>query len=222
MSHTPRFTGASGGSPAVMDISGEYFIPMPRERVWASLNDPSIVRQCIPGCRSLERISPTAMHFVVEAKVGPLKSTFNGTLTQSEIDAPRACRLTAAGEGPGAGYARGTADVTLTPEENGTRLSYRAHADVGGKLAEVGGRVIDTAAKHMADQFFGTFAARVGEGAVARAEHAVEEVAHEVAEAAREVEEKAEVAAGRGFLGGPYVWGLLALAVIVALLLIVR
>jgi carbon monoxide dehydrogenase subunit G len=198
-----------------MDVSGEYFIPMPRERVWDALNDPAVVRLCIPGCKSLERVSATTMRFAVEAKVGPLKSTFNGTLTQSELNPPESGRLTATSEGPGAGYARGTADVTLTPEAEGTRLRYVAHAEVTGKLAELGGRVIDTAAKHMADQFFGTFAARVGESVVARAEHAVE---HAVVEA----EAKAEVAAGRGLLGGPYVWGLLALAVLVALLLIFR
>jgi hypothetical protein len=205
-----------------MDISGEYFIPMPREKVWAALNDPDLVRTCIPGCRSLHRNSPTSMRGTVEVKIGPLKAAFNGTLTQSEINAPSACRLTAAGDGATAGFAKGTADVTLTEEDGGTRLRYVAHAEVGGKLAEVGARLIDTTAKHMADQFFGTFAARVGEGAIARVEHEVEAVAHEVAEVAREAEERAEVAAGKGFLGGPQVWALIALAVVIAILLIFR
>ena len=205
-----------------MDISGDYFIPMPRERVWAALNDPGLVRTCIPGCRSLDRVSPTAMRGTVDVKVGPLTTTFNGTLTQSQIDAPRACRLTAEGDGASSGYAKGTADVTLTPEGSGTRLRYVAHAEVAGKLASVGGRVIDTTAKHMADQFFGTFASRLADGPIARAEHAVEDVAHEVVEVARDAEERAEVAAGRGFLGGPQVWALIALAVIIAILLIFR
>src|SRR5688572_11546393 len=166
----------------IMEISGEYFIGVPRERVWAALNDPAILRTCIPGCRSLERVSPTTMRSVVEARVGPLTATFNGTLTQSEIDAPRACRLTAQGDGGASGSAKGTADVTLTPEGSGTRLKYTAHAEVGGKLAAVGNRAIDLTAKQMADQFFGAFATRVGEGPIMRAEHAVEEAAHEVAE----------------------------------------
>jgi carbon monoxide dehydrogenase subunit G len=203
-----------------MDISGEYFIAMPREQVWEALNDPAVLRACIPGCRSLERVSPTSMRSVVEAKVGPITATFNGTLTQSEVEAPQTCRLTAESEGGSAGSARGTALVTLTPEGNGTRLKYVAHAEVGGKLASVSARIIGITAKQMADRFFGTFATRVGEGPIARAEHAVEEAAHEVAEAVRGAEERAEVAAGRGFLGGPQVWALIALAVIIALILL--
>jgi len=205
-----------------MDISGEQFIAMPRTKVWAALNDPDVVRHCIPGCRSLVRISPTAMRGAVEVKIGPVKATFNGTLTQSEINAPASCRLTAEGDGGSAGFGKGTADVTLNEENAGTRLRYTAHAEVAGKLAEVGARMIDTTAKQMADQFFSTFAARVNEGAIVRAEHAVEDAAHDVAEAAREAEERAEVAAGRGFLGGPQVWALIALAVVIVLLLIFR
>jgi hypothetical protein len=158
----------------------------------------------------------------VEVKVGPLKATFNGTLTQSEIDAPRACRLTAQGDGGTSGFAKGTADVALAEENGGTRLRYVAHAEVGGKLAEVGARIVDTTARHMADQFFTAFAARVGEGAISRAEHAVGDAAYDVAEVAREAEERAEVAAGRGFLGGPQVWALIALAAVIVLLLIFR
>jgi carbon monoxide dehydrogenase subunit G len=205
-----------------MDISGEHFIAMPRTKVWAALNDPEILRPCIPGCRSLARISPTAMRGTVEVKIGPLKATFNGTLTQSQISAPESCRLTAEGDGGGAGFGKGTADVALKDENGGTRLRYSAHAEVAGKLAEVGARMIDTTARQMADQFFSSFAARVNEGAIARAEHVVEEAAHDVAEVAREAEERAEVAAGRGFLGGPQVWALLALAVVIVLLLIFR
>jgi uncharacterized protein len=224
MANTRAFAARprESGSIAIMDITGEYFIPVPREKVWAALNDPVVVRQCIPGCRTLERISPTEMRATVEVKVGPLKATFFGTLGQSEIDTPRSVRLTAVGDGATAGRAKGTAAVTFVEENGGTRLRYVAHAEVSGKLAEVGSRMIDIAAKQMADQFFSTFAARVSEGAVARAEHAVEEVAHEVVEAARDVEEKAEVAAGRGFLGGPQVWALLALAAVIILLLIFR
>lgn len=198
-----------------MDISGEYFIPMPRHRVWAALNDPALVRTCIPGCKTLERISPTAMRGTVEVKVGPLTAVFRGTLTQSEIEVPSAVRLTAEGDGATAGFAKGTADVTLIPEDSGTRLRYVAHAEVGGKLATVGGRLVDTAAKHMADQFFGAFAARATEGPISRVEHAVED-------AVVAAEERAEVAAGRGFLGGPYVWSLIALAALIALLLLFR
>ena len=205
-----------------MDISGEHFIPTPRARVWAALNDPTIVRPCIPGCRSLERTSPTAMRGAVEVKVGALTATFNGTLTQSDIVAPQSCRLTAEGDGVTAGFASGTADVTLAEENGGTRLRYVAHAQVGGKLAEVGARLIDTTARQMADQFFRSFAARVGEGPAAHAEHVVEEAAHEVVEVAREAEERVEVAAGRGFLGGAQMWALIVLAVIIVILLLTR
>ncbi len=199
-----------------MDVSGEYFIPMPRQRVWSALNDPAIVRHCIPGCRLLERISPTAMRATIQAKVGPLTSTYTGILSQSDMVEPASVTLTAEGDGDaGAGHAKGTSRVTLAEENGGTRLRYVAHAEIGGKLAAVRGRVIDTAVKHMADQFFGTFAARAGESGLARAEHAVED-------AARDVEERAEVAAGKGFLGGPYVWGLIALAVVIVALLIFR
>jgi len=142
-----------------MDISGEHFIAMPRTKVWAALNDPDVVRHCIPGCRSLARISPTAMRGTVEVKIGPVKATFNGTLTQSEINAPASCRLTAEGDGGSAGFGKGTADVTLNEENAGTRLRYTAHAEVAGKLAEVGARMIDTTAKQMADQFFGKLSA---------------------------------------------------------------
>jgi len=217
-----RAHGGGDGNSFTMDISGEHFIAMPRTQVWAALNDPEIVRHCIPGCRSLARTSPNAMRGTVEVKIGPLKATFIGNLTQSEINAPRACRLTAEGDGGTAGLAKGTADVALDEEAGGTRLRYVAHAEVAGKLAEVGARMIDTTAKQMAEQFFTAFAARVAEGRVKHAEHAVEDAARDVAEVAREAEERAEVAAGRGFLGGPQVWALIALAVVIALLLILR
>ncbi len=206
-----------------MEMSGQYRIPAPRQEVWQALNDPEVLKQCIPGCQSLERTSDTEMNATVKAKVGPVSATFNGNVILSNVNPPNGYTISGEGKGGPAGFAKGGADVALADDGEGTLLTYTVKAQVGGKLAQVGARLIDATAKQMADQFFSTFAEKVsGEGALARVEHAAEEVAHEVAEVAREAEERAEEAAARNFFGGPQMWALLVIVVVVAALLILR
>jgi carbon monoxide dehydrogenase subunit G len=209
-----------------MEMSGEYRIAAPREKVWAALNDPEILKASIPGCKTLEKTADDRMAATVEAKVGPVKAKFTGEVTLSNIDPPNSYTISGEGKGGVAGFAKGGADVTLEEDGAATVLRYTAKGQVGGKLAQVGARLVDATAKQMADKFFSAFAEQVGgveeEGIVARAEHAVEEAAHEVVEAAHHAEERAEEAAVRGFLGGPQMWGLIALAAVIVLILILR
>ena len=140
-----------------MDMSGEYRIPAPRQRVWDALNDPQILGQCIPGCESIEKTSDTEMTAVVTAKVGPVKAKFNGDVTLSDIDPPNGYTLAGEGKGGVAGFARGEAKINLSDDGDDTILTYAVEAKVGGKLAQVGARLVDGTARKMADDFFGTF-----------------------------------------------------------------
>jgi len=140
-----------------MDFTGRYVIPAPTEAVWAALNDPEILKYCIPGCEQLEKTSPTDFAAVAVLKIGPLKASFRGKVTLSDLDPPFRCKLAGEGQGGVAGFAKGHADVELTPEGSGTTLTYAAHASVGGKLAQIGQRLIDGAARQIADDFFGRF-----------------------------------------------------------------
>ena len=197
-----------------MEMTGHYQIPASREKVWAALNDPVVLKACIPGCEDLEKLSDTEMTATVKAKVGPVSATFKGNVTLSNLDPPNGCTITGEGKGGPAGFAKGGADVTLAEDDGATLLTYTAKAQVGGKLAQVGARLIDATAKQMADQFFAAFAEKVGtEDGFAAVEHEVEEVI-------KIAEERAEGAAARGFLGGPQMWGLIALAVIIVGILI--
>jgi carbon monoxide dehydrogenase subunit G len=208
-----------------MEMSGEYRIPAPRETVWLALNDPVILRECIPGCQSLEKTSETTMTAKVQAKVGPVKANFTGDVTLSNIDPPRGYTISGEGKGGVAGFAKGGADVALEEAGDDTILRYTAKAQVGGKLAQIGARLIDATAKQIADEFFSNFAKKLSQ--IERAhppgeEARREDVVGDVAVSAEAVEEQAEVAAGVGFLGGPYVWGLIVLAVIVLFLILNR
>lgn len=209
-----------------MEMSGERRIEAPRQQVWAALNDPEILKASIPGCQELEKVSDTEMKAKVLAKVGPVKATFTGDVTLSNINAPSSYTISGEGKGGVAGFAKGGADVSLAEDgHNTTILRYTAKAQVGGKLAQLGARLIDATAKQMADQFFNAFAERVHkETFVERAEHAVEHVvedaAHEVAHVAHEAEERVEEAAARGWLGGPQMWGLIVLAAVVLAIII--
>lgn len=211
-----------------MEMSGENRIPASREKVWAALNDPAVLKASIPGCQALEKTSDTEMTATVQAKVGPVKATFNGHVTLSNIDPPNGYTITGEGKGGVAGFAKGGADVKLTPDGDGTILAYKVNAQVGGKLAQIGGRLIDATAKQMADQFFAAFAANVGgpppaPAADEKGETAViADVIRDPEVTAEAVEEQLEVAAAKGVLGGPYVWGLLALIVVIVLILIFR
>jgi len=142
-----------------MDMTGEYRIPAPRERVWAALNDPDVLRQCIAGCESLEKISDTELTAKVRAKVGPVSATFSGKVTLSDLDPPAGYRISGEGTGGAAGFAKGGATVSLAEDgPDATVLRYNAEAQVGGKLAQIGSRLIQGTAKKMADDFFTRFA----------------------------------------------------------------
>ena len=212
-----------------MDLSGEYRIAAPRERVWEMLNDPDVLRVCIPGCEELEQTADNAFSARVTTKVGPVKATFKGAVTLENFNPPEGYTITGEGKGGVAGFASGGADVHLAEDGAETILTYTANAKVGGKLAQLGSRLIDSTARKLADQFFAKFAEMAGgkpeaeipveEGAIAGALHKVEdtvsEAAHQVSETAHKAEEALERQAAGGVLGGPLVWGLLAIAAII-------
>jgi carbon monoxide dehydrogenase subunit G len=147
-----------------MEMTGEYMIAAPRERVWAALNDPEVLRRSIDGCESLEKTSDTSFAAKVVARVGPVKAAFGGKVTLSDIDPPNGYTISGEGSGGGVGMAKGGASVSLTDEGGATRLRYIVKAEVSGKLAQIGSRLIDGAARKMADDFFSRFAAIVVEG----------------------------------------------------------
>jgi len=140
-----------------MEITGEQLIPVPQAEVWRGLNDPEVLKACIAGCESIERVSDTEYRVVMVAAVGPVKAKFNGKLVLSDLNPPNSYSLSFEGSGGAAGFGKGGAQVSLKPEGNGTRLSYTAKASVGGKLAQVGSRLIDGVARKMADDFFTAF-----------------------------------------------------------------
>ena len=140
-----------------MEMTGEYRIPAPRQRVWEALNDPEILKQCIPGCEELEKKSDTEFEARVLAKVGPVKARFKGKVELSDIRAPESYVISGEGKGGPAGFARGSATVRLEEVDGATVLRYEARADVGGKLAQIGSRLVQGTAKKMADEFFGKF-----------------------------------------------------------------
>jgi uncharacterized protein len=144
-----------------MDMTGEYRIPASREKVWAALNDPDTLKASLPGCESLEKISDQEFAAAVVAKVGPVKAKFNGNVTLSNLNPPESYTISGEGKGGAAGFAKGGADVRLVEEGAATILTYTAKADVGGKLAQLGSRLIDGTAKKMADEFFDNFARQV-------------------------------------------------------------
>jgi len=145
-----------------MEMTGEYRIPAPRETVWAALNDPVVLQSCIPGCESLERGAENEFKATVRAKVGPVSARFSGKVTLSDFDPPKSYRISGEGQGGAAGFAKGGAVVNLEEDGAGTILRYTADAQVGGKLAQIGSRLIDGTAKKLADEFFEAFAAKVG------------------------------------------------------------
>jgi carbon monoxide dehydrogenase subunit G len=144
-----------------MDFSGRYEIPASPERVWAALNDPSILQSCIPGCERLTRRDDHHFDAVAALRVGPVKATFQATIEQSEMDPPSRCVLKGEGRGGAAGFGRGQAEILLAPEGGGTVLTYVARAAIGGKLAQMGQRLIDGAARQIANDFFARFAAQL-------------------------------------------------------------
>ena len=145
-----------------MEMTGEYRIPAPRQRVWEALNDPAVLKACIPGCKQLEKVSDTDFNAIVATKVGPVSATFRGSVNLSEMDPPNGYTLTGQGQGGAAGFARMGARVSLKQESEDTVLAYAAQADIGGKLASVGSRLVHTVARKNADDFFSAFARQLG------------------------------------------------------------
>jgi len=140
-----------------MEITGEQLIPVPQAEVWRGLNDPEVLKACIAGCEAIERVSDTEYRVVMVASVGPVKAKFNGKLVLSDLKPPISYSLSFEGSGGAAGFGKGSAQVSLKAEGAGTRLTYSAKASVGGKLAQVGSRLIDGVARKMADDFFTAF-----------------------------------------------------------------
>ncbi|WP_186392214.1 MULTISPECIES: carbon monoxide dehydrogenase subunit G [unclassified Pannonibacter] len=230
-----------------MDMTGEYRIPAPRTDVWNALNDPDVLKACIPGCESLEMTSPTEMTAAVTAKIGPVKAKFQGAVTLENLNPPESYTIAGEGKGGVAGFAKGSADVHLAEDGGDTILTYTVKAQVGGKLAQLGSRLIDSTVRKMADEFFGNFSQMVAGNAAATGTaedgepdagtleearsiameqagdavvHAVEDVEKTIGHAVHEAEETVEAAAVKGSFGGPVVWGLAALAAIIVILAI--
>lgn len=142
-----------------MTMTGSVNLPAERQKVWAALLDPEVLKRATPGCEEMEKKSDTEYAAKVKIAVGPIKARFSGAVTISDIDAPNSCTITGEGQGGIAGFAKGGAKVRLEDgPEGGTLLSYDVEANVGGKLAQLGGRLIDSVAKKFADQFFNNFA----------------------------------------------------------------
>lgn len=148
-----------------MELNGTRIIAADRATVWAHLNNAETLQACIPGCEELTGTSETGFEAVVKQKVGPVKATFKGAVTLEDVNAPQSYRIVGEGKGGVAGFAKGGADVTLDVVEGGTELSYTVDAKVGGKLAQLGSRIVGGFAKKMAGQFFDNFQAIV-EGTV--------------------------------------------------------
>jgi len=144
-----------------MEMTGEFRIPAPRQRVWEGLNNPQVLKQCIPGCQTLDKVSDTEFNGRVVASVGPVRATFSGKVTLSDLDPPLSYTINGEGSGGVAGFAKGGAKVSLSDKDGGTLLTYDVEAQIGGKLAQLGQRLINSAAKKTADDFFVKFAAAV-------------------------------------------------------------
>ncbi|MGP2490968.1 SRPBCC family protein [Mesorhizobium sp. PUT5] len=144
-------------------IEGEERIAAPIQKVWEALNDPDVLRESIPGCQSLEKKSDTELAATVVLKIGPIKATFQGEVTLSNLNPPHSYTIQGEGKGGIAGFAKGGADVTLSEDgADTTVLKYAAKADVGGKIAQLGSRLIDSTSRKLAGQFFSTFGEKVG------------------------------------------------------------
>ncbi len=141
-----------------MDLSGEYTIAAPREKVWQALNDAEILKQCVPGCDEIIKVSDTEFTAKVTSRIGPVKIKFTGRMTLSDLDPPNGYTISGEGQGGAAGFAKGAATVRLSDTGEGTILRYEVKATVGGKLAQIGSRLIDGAARKLSSEFFQTFA----------------------------------------------------------------
>jgi uncharacterized protein len=145
-----------------MEFFGEYRIPATQQRVWEALNDPVVLQACIVGCKQLEKVSDVEFKAMVVTNVGPLSATFRGSVILSELDPPRSYTLTGQGQGGAAGFAKMSAHVALREDQNDTVLAYTASAEIGGKLANVGSRLVQTIAKKNSEDFFSAFVRHLG------------------------------------------------------------
>ena len=144
-----------------MDFRDERLISAPPQKVWEYLLDPEILKECVPGCENFTGNITDGFEAIIVQKIGPVKAKFKGLIFLSDLDAPNSVRISGTGDGGIAGFAKGGADVTLAPDGNGTKLSYDVQAQIGGKLAQLGSRIIDSFVSQMADQFFEIFQAKV-------------------------------------------------------------
>ena len=201
-----------------MQMTGQYRIEAPRQAVWEALNDVEVLRQCIPGVEEIEKTSDTSFTAKVRAKVGPVSARFAGDVTLSDLDPPNGYTISGEGKGGAAGFAKGGAKVSLEDDAGATLLNYEVDAQVGGKLAQIGSRLIDGTAKKMADDFFSRFAQTVTASAGVAAPQAAPVPASPAAPAAavpsKPADPDADVGAGASL--GVWVTGLL----VVVLLLI--
>ena len=155
-----------------MEMKGEQLIPAPQRAVWDALNDPAMLKACVPGCESIEPTGENEYQVLMVARVGPVSAKFKGKLTLADVKAPDSYSISFEGQGGAAGFAKGGAHVRLSPEGDGTKLGYDVKANVGGKLAQIGSRLVDAAAKKVADDFFKNFNKRMGEIAATASKNA--------------------------------------------------
>ena len=144
-----------------MTMTGEQQLAAPREKVWAMLNDPEVLRLCIPGCETLDKLSDNEFQAVATNRIGPVKARFKGKVRLSDLNPPNGYKISGEGDGGIAGFAKGGATVALAEKDGGTLLTYNVEAQIGGKLAQLGQRLVNGAAKKLADDFFVKFAAQV-------------------------------------------------------------
>ena len=140
-----------------MEMKGEQLVPASQQDVWEALNDPDVLKACVPGCESITLVNPNEYQVLMTARVGPVSAKFRGRLSLSDIKPPHSYALAFEGQGGAAGFAKGGAQVKLVPQGEQTRLIYDVKANVGGKLAQIGSRLVDAAAKKVADEFFKNF-----------------------------------------------------------------
>jgi carbon monoxide dehydrogenase subunit G len=145
-----------------MEMSNSQSVPVSQQKTWESLNDPETLKACIAGCESVAKLSDTEYEMAVTVRVGPVSAKFKGKMSLADLNPPHSYSLVFEGQGGAAGFAKGNAKVSLSPDGTGTRINYTVAAQVGGKLAQVGSRLIDGAAKKMADDFFAAFVASLG------------------------------------------------------------
>ena len=196
-----------------MKITGEHRILADRNTVWQALNDPEVLKVCLPGCESIEKTSDTQMNAKITTRIGPVKASFSGAVTLSDLDPPNGYTIAGEGQGGAAGFASGSAKVRLVEDGPGaTVLSYEAEARVGGKLAQIGSRLIDSTVKKLSEEFFGAFAEKVG--AAAGAPPAVAEAAAPAAAPPR----APAPAARKGIPTVIWVGGLIVLAIVLILI----